>query len=93
MDEWHCHSRHPNCSAPLLVSSMCCQARSQESQLEFAHQQLDMRQQELRSQAAALEAAQHNTEQLHDTLHSLTEELNKIRQEAASGRAHAHPHM
>jgi len=72
---------------------MCCQARSQESQLEFAHQQLDMRQQELRSQAAALEAAQHNTEQLHDTLHSLTEELNKIRQEAASGRAHAHPHM
>jgi hypothetical protein len=50
------------------------QARSQESQLEFAHQQLDMRAQELRAAA-----------QLQDTLHSLTEQLNRTRQEAEAG--------
>jgi hypothetical protein len=51
-----------------------CQARSQESQLEFAHQQLDMHAQELRAAA-----------QLQDTLHSLTEQLNRTRQEAEAG--------
>lgn len=53
---------------------MLHQARSQESQLEFAHQQLDLRAQELRAAA-----------QLQDTLHSLTEQLNRTRQEAEAG--------
>lgn len=60
-----------NCVAALVL---LVQARSQESQLEFAHQQLDMRAQELRAAA-----------QLQDTLHSLTEQLNRTRQEAEAG--------
>ena len=51
----------------------------------FAHQQVELRMQELKAQAAALEAAQHNSAQLQDTVASLTEDLNKARQETAAG--------
>lgn len=70
---------------PACVLAVCVQARSQESQLVFAHQQVELRMQELKAQAAALEAAQHNSAQLQDTVASLTEDLNKARQETAAG--------
>jgi hypothetical protein len=51
----------------------------------FAHQQLEMRLQESQAQAAALNAAQHNTAQLQETLASVTDELHKTRQEVDAG--------
>lgn len=51
----------------------------------FAHQQLELRLQEAKAQAAALEAAQHNTAQLQETLASVTDELHQTRQEAEAG--------
>lgn len=51
----------------------------------FAHQQVELRMQELKAQAAALEAAQHNSAQLQDTLANLTEQLSKTRQETEAG--------
>jgi hypothetical protein len=64
---------------------LCVQARSQESQLVFAHQQLEMRLQESQAQAAALDAAQHNTAQLQETLAGVTDELHKTRHEVDAG--------
>lgn len=69
----------------LLHCTALPQARSQESQLEFAHQQLDMRQQELQVQAGAAQAAQASVQQLQDTVASLTEELTRSRREAETG--------
>lgn len=77
------HACHP--CPPHQHNTTHTQARSQESQLDFAHQQLDIRQQELQAQAAALEAAEVASAQLQDSLRAATEELQRIRQEADAG--------
>lgn len=73
------------CLVALLVNHLF-QVHATESQLEFAHKQLDIRQQELRSQADAATAAKRSGEQLVTELETLKDELLASRREVEAGR-------
>lgn len=71
------------CGVPPAV-----QVHATESQLEFAHRQLEVRKQELRGQADATSAAQRSGEQLEAEVKALKEELLASRRELEAGTAH-----
>jgi hypothetical protein len=68
-----------------MLLLLSCQAHAQESQLEFAHQQLDARQQELRGASDAASCARSANEQLADQMDALKQELNATRRELDAG--------
>lgn len=69
-----------------MVAFACTrQVRATESQLEFAHKQLDVRQQELRGAADASTAAKRSGEQLAAEVETLKEELTASRREIDAG--------
>jgi hypothetical protein len=64
---------------------LAAQVRSQDGQLGVAQRQLDVRQQELQAQLAALHAAQQGSQQLQDSVAQLAGELAQARRDAEAG--------